>query len=157
VLTLRRDAAEKDAQAEGLRYEAVVRDAIAELKEVHAERAYLAGAVRVAAAVRDVYRRYADLARGGVDTGRTRLPESSRAEALLAQAGYELTLLAEPAGVEDARLRALLALPAAAPLPAPDESPPPPATDVNVDTLVARALAHNQELREAGVETEVAE
>ena len=62
VLSLRGDAADKEAEAEALRYEAAVRDAVAELKDVHAERAYLAQAARVQQALRDVYRRYAELA-----------------------------------------------------------------------------------------------
>jgi outer membrane protein TolC len=157
VLVLRGDAATKEAEAEALRYEAVVRDAVADLKDVCAERAYLAGAGRVQAALRDVYRRYAELARGDVTTGRTRLPEAFRAEALLAQAGYELTLVEEVSRVEDQRLRALLAVPASTPLGEPADAPPPPGLETDLDELARRAVAYNQELREAGVAAEVAE
>jgi outer membrane protein TolC len=157
VLSLRGDAATKEAAAEALRYEASVRDAVADLKDVEAERAYLAGAARVQAALRDVYRRYAELARGDVANARTRLPESFRAEALLAQAGYEVTLVDEVRRVEDQRLRALLALPASTSLGDPADAPPPAGLDADVDALARRALAYNQELREAGVEVEAAE
>jgi outer membrane protein, heavy metal efflux system len=157
VLILRGDAATKEAEGEALRYEAAVRDAVAELKDVEAERAYLASAARVQAALRDVYRRYAELARGGAESGRTRLPESFRAEALLAQSGYELTLLDEVRRVEDQRLRALLALPSAVAVGDPADAPEPAGLDANADELARRALAYNQELREAGVDVEVAQ
>lgn len=156
VLVLRGEAATKEAEAEALRYEAVVRDAVADLKDVHAERAYLVAAAGVQSALLDVYRRYAELARGGAESGRTRLPESFRAEALLAQAGYELTLVEEVRRVEDQRLRALLALPASTPLGAPADAAAIPGLDVDLDELSRRAMAWNQELREAGVESEVA-
>jgi cobalt-zinc-cadmium efflux system outer membrane protein len=157
VLILRGEAATKEAEGEALRYEAAVRDAVAELKDVEAERAYLAAAARVQSALRDVYRRYAEVARGGAESGRTRLPESFRAEALLAQAGYELTLVDEVRRVEDQRLRALLALPAAVALGDPADAPQPAGMDANADELARRALAYNQELREAGVDVEVAQ
>jgi cobalt-zinc-cadmium efflux system outer membrane protein len=157
VLVLRGEAATKEAEAEALRYEAAVRDAVADLKDVEAERAYLVGAARVQAALRDVYRRYAELARGDVSAGRTRLPEAFRAEALLAQAGYELTLVEEVRRVEDQRLRALLALPASTPLGDPADSAAPPGLEVDLDALARRALAYNQELRGAGIEVEIAQ
>lgn len=157
VLLLRGDVATKEAEAEALRYEAAVRDAVAELKDVESERAYLAAAAGVQTALRDVYRRYAELARGGAAQGRTRLPESFRAEALLAQAGYEMTLVDEVRAVEDQRLRALLALPPSLPVGAPADAPPPAGLDANADDLARRALAYNQELREAGVDVETAQ
>ncbi len=157
VIGLRGDAADRATEAEALRYEATVRDAVAELKDVHAERAYLAAAARVQAALRDVYRRYAELARADITTGRTRLPESFRAEALLAQAGYELTLLDELRGVEDQRLRALLALPRDVALGEPADTPPAADLDIDVEALTRRALEHNQELRAAGVDVASAE
>jgi outer membrane protein TolC len=157
VLALKGDEAKKDAEAEALRYEAAVRDAVAELKDAHAERGYLAAATRVQAAVRDVYRRFADVARGGAATGRTRLPESFRADALAAQAEYELKLLEEMRGVEDARLRALLQLPPHLAIGEPSDAAEVPVVDANPDELARRALAYNQELRAAGVMTESAE
>jgi outer membrane protein TolC len=157
VLVLRGEAATKEAEAEALRYEAAVRDAVAELKDVEAERSYLAAAARVQSALRDVYRRYAEVARGGAASGRTRLPESFRAEALLSQAGYELTLVDEVRRVEDQRLRALLALPPAVALGDPADAAPPAGLDADADDLARRALAYNQELREAGVDVETAQ
>jgi outer membrane protein TolC len=154
VLVLRGDAATKEAEAEALRYEATVRDAVTELKDIQAERAYLARTEAVQSAIRDIYRRYADLARGGIGAGRTRLPESFRAEALLAQAGYELTLIAELRTVEDQRLRALLSLPRAVSIAAPDAGPAPMPLDLDVEELSRRALARNQEIRAAGIEAE---
>ena len=157
ILVLRGDVATKEAEAEALRYEAAVRDAVAELKDVQSERAYLASAARVQAALRDVYRRYAELARGGAETGRTRLPEAFRAEALLAQAGYEMTLIDEVRRVEDQRLRALLAVPPSTKVGDPADAAPPAGLDANADDLARRALAYNQELREAGVDVETAQ
>lgn len=157
VLVLRGERATKEAEAEALRYEAAVRDAVADLKDVAAERAYLAGAGRVQAALRDVYRRYAELARGDVSTGRTRLPEAFRAEALLAQAGYELSLVEEVRRVEDQRLRSLLALPPSTPLGDPADPALPAELEVDLDDLARRAIAHNQELREAGVDVEASQ
>ena len=157
VLSLRGDAATKGAEAEALRYEAAVRDAVAALQDVEAERAYLAAASRVQAALRDIYRRYAEVARGDVATGRTRLPESFRAEALLAQAGYDLTLVEEVRRVEDQRLRALLDLPSSTALGDPADAPTPPGLEVDPDALARRAVAYNQELREAGIDVELAE
>jgi outer membrane protein TolC len=109
----------------------------------------------VQSALRDVYRRYAELARGDSASGRTRLPEAFRAEALVAQAGYDVTLIDEVKRVEDQRLRALLALPSTTPLGDPADAPP-PALAVDVDALARRAVEHNQELRAAGVEVEAA-
>jgi outer membrane protein TolC len=154
VLVLRGDAATKEAEVEALRYEATVRDAVTELKDVQAERSYLARTDAVQSAIRDIYRRYADLARGGIGAGRTRLPESFRAEALLAQAGYELTLIAELRTVEDQRLRALLSLPRSVSIAAPDAGPAPMTLDLDVEELSRRALARNQEIRAAGIEAE---
>lgn len=156
VLKLRGAGAVKEAEAEGLRYEAAVRDAVAEAKEIHAERGYLAEAVRVERAIADVYRRYAEVARGGIEPGRTRLPEAFRAEALLAQAGYDVQVLAEQGGVLDQRLRALLDLPADAPVGEPADATDalPLATDT--PALVARAEEHSQELRAAKVDVESA-
>lgn len=157
VLMLRGESATKEAEAEALRYEAAVRDAVADLKDVHAERAYLVAAERVQAALRDVYRRFAELARGDITTGRTRLPEAFRAEALLAQAGYELTLVEEVRAVEDQRLRALLSVPSSTLLGDPADADALPALEVDLNELARRALAYNQELREAGVEVEIAQ
>jgi outer membrane protein TolC len=156
VLSLRGDAATKEAEAEALRYEAAVRDAVADLKDVEAERAYLVGAARVQAALADVYRRYAELARGDAASGRAQLPESFRAEALLAQAKYETTLIDDVRRVEDQRLRALLSLPSTTALGEPADASPPSRIDVDIDALARRAIEHNQELRTAGVEVEVA-
>ncbi len=157
ILVLRGREAEKGAEAEALGYEAAVRDAVAELKDVLAERSYLASAAAVQAAIRDVYRRYAELARADMTTGRTRLPESFRAEALLAQAGYELLLLEEVRAVEDQRLRSLLALPPGTPLGETGDVAPVAPMATKYDDLMARALAYNQELRAAGVEVEIAQ
>jgi outer membrane protein, heavy metal efflux system len=157
MLVLRGEEATKEAEAEALRYDAAVRDAVTDLKDVEAERAYLAAAAGVQAALRDVYRRYAELARGEVTSGRTRLPESFRAEALLAQAGYELTQIEELRRIEDQRLRALLTLPASVTLGDAADSARPAALELDVDGLTRRALAYNQELREAGVDVEMAQ
>ena len=156
VLSLRGSAATKEAEAEALRYEAAVRDAVAMLKDIEAERAYLDGAEGVQSATRDIYRRYAELARADTELGRTRLPEAFRAEALLAQAGYELTVIGEIRDVEDRRLRALLALPPGTPIGRPADAAAVPRLEVDLDALSRRALAYNQELREAGIEVEVA-
>jgi outer membrane protein TolC len=156
VLVLRGAAATRQAEAEAFRYEATVRDAVAELKDVQAERAYLTKAEAVQQAIREIYRRYAELARGGIGSGRTRLPESFRAEALLAQAGYDLIVVAEVRAIEDQRLRSLLALPASAPVAPPGDDEGAAVLDADVDDLARRALAHNQELRAAGVEVESA-
>jgi outer membrane protein TolC len=152
VLVLRGDAATKAAEAEALRYEAAVRDAVAELKDAHAERTYLAEAAKVQAALLDVYRRYAELARGAAGTGRTRLPEAFRAEALLAQAEYELTILSEVRAAEDQRLRSMLAIPRTTRIGDPADAVPSVPFDVDLDRLAARALERNQEVRAAGVE-----
>ncbi|MGH7163029.1 MAG: TolC family protein [Planctomycetota bacterium] len=149
-------AARTEAQAEALRYEAAVRDAVAELKEVHAERAYLAQAAAVQSAIRDIYRRYAELARADMTAGRTRLPESFRAEALLAQAGYDLLVVEELRAVEDQRLRALLALPPGTPIGDPADVGGLLPVAVDDAELAARAESYNQELRAAGVDVETA-
>lgn len=157
TLALRGRGAAKEAEAEGFRYEAAVRDAVTRLKEVHAERAYLAEAIRVEEALRDVYRRYADVARSGTEAGRTRLPESFRAEALLAQADYDLQVIREQRAVEDERLRALLDLPAGTPVGEPADAGLVPAVALDSDALVAQAEVYSQELRAARAETEAAE
>jgi cobalt-zinc-cadmium efflux system outer membrane protein len=157
TLALRGCGAAKEAEAEAIRYEAVVRDGVTRLKEVHAERAYLAEAVRVEEALRDVYRRYAEIARGGTESGRTRLPESFRAEALRAQADYDLEVLREQLAVEDERLRALLDLPPGHGVGLPADAGVVVPTLADTDALVALAEVHSQELRAAHVDTQVAE
>ena len=157
TLLLRGRVAAKEAEAEALRYEAAVRDAVTRLKEVHAERAYLGTAARVERAILDVYRRYAELARAGITQGRTSLPESFRAEALLAQSGYDLQAIEEQRGVEDERMRSLLDLPAGSSLGEPVDAGA--ILPVVGDTAFFARLAeiHSQELRAAHVETEAAE
>lgn len=157
TLALRGRGAAKEAEAEGFRYEAAVRDAVTRLKEAHAERAYLAEAARVEEALRDVYRRYAEVARGGTDAGRTRLPESFRAEALLAQADYDLQVIREQRAVEDERLRALLDLPAGTRVGDPADAGLVLTVALDSDALVAQAEVHSQELRAARAESEAAE
>ncbi len=157
VLRLRGAGAVKEAEAEALRYEAAVRDAVTEAKEIHAERAYLAEASRVTRAIADVYRRYAEVARAGIEPGRTRLPESFRAEALLAQAGYDVQVIDEQRAVEDQRVRALVDLAPDAPVGEPADEGPPLALATETGTLIALAEQHNQELKAARVDVEVAE
>ncbi|MCE9637939.1 MAG: TolC family protein [Planctomycetes bacterium] len=156
MLALRGDAADAATRMAAFRYEATVRDAIAALEDVHAERRYLAGAEAVQTKLEAVYRRYADVARAGMDSGAARLPESFRAEALAAQSSYDLRLLREMRGVEDAKLRALLGVPGSAPVGPPADAPAVRVLDTSNDQLVARAMEWNQDLRGAGVEVEMA-
>ncbi len=157
TIALRGRGAAKEAEAEGFRYEAVVRDAVTRLKESHAERAYLADAARVERAVADVYRRYADVARGGIEPGRTSLPESYRAEALVAQAGYDLQVIEAQRSVEDERLRALLDLPAGTVLGEPEDAGSIAPVMADTNALVRRAYEYSQELHAAHADTEAAE
>jgi outer membrane protein TolC len=156
MLALRGDAADAATRMAAFRYEAAVRDAIAALEDVHAERRYLAGAEAVQSKLAAVYQRYAEVARAGMDSGAARLPESFRAEALAAQATYDLRLLHEMRGVEDAKLRALLGLRGFAPIGPPADAPAVLALETSNDVLVARAMEWNQDLRGAGVEVEMA-
>jgi outer membrane protein TolC len=156
MLALRGEAADAGTKAAALRYEATVRDAVADLHDIHAERRYLAGAEAVQTQLRAIYARYADVARAGMRDGAARLPESFRAEALAAQAEYDVRVIADMRAVEDARLRALLALPPGAPLGPPADAPAVLALDATNDALLARALEWNQELRAMGADVEMA-
>ena len=147
----------KEVEAEAFRYEAVVRDAVADLKEVHAERAYLAAAALVQQAVHDVYQRYAELARADSTTGRTNLAESFRAEALLSQSVYDGQVLEEMKAVEDERLRALLMLPPSVVLGEPADAGAITPVAADPADLARRAEAYNQELHAAGAEAEAAD
>ena len=156
MLSLRGDAADAGTKVAALRYEAAVRDAVATLDDLHAERRYLAAAEAVQARLHATYVRYADVARAGMNDGAARLPESFRADALAAQAEYDLRLLGEMRVVEDAKLRALLALPPGAAIGPPADAAPVLVLDTPTEALVDRALAWNQELRAAGAEVEMA-
>ncbi len=157
VLRLRGQGALMEAQAEAVRYEASVRDAVTQLRDVHAERAYLVEAEQVTQAVLAIYLRLAELARSGEERGRTTLPESFRAEALAGQAGYDLVVVRERRAVEDARLGALLDLPADSVLGAPADAAESYDLRVADADLSSLAERHNQELRVASIDTQVAE
>lgn len=157
VLALRGDAADKGTEAAALRYEATVRDVFADVESVHAERGYLAAAESVQARLRDVFQHYAEIARTAMKDGALRLPEAFRAEALAAQAEYDLGVLRSLRRIQDERLRALLALPPGAAVGPPADVRPVLPLDVSDAALLEQALTWNQELREAGVEVERAE
>lgn len=157
TLALRGRGAAKLAEAEGFRYEATVRDAVTRLKEVHAERAYLAEAGRIQRAVADVYRRYVEVSRGGIESGRTRLPESFRAESLLAQAAYDLLVVEDQRTVEDERLRTLLDVPTEMALGEPVDAYRVAPVEADTQALARRAEEYSQELRTARAESEAAE
>lgn len=156
MLSLRGDAADAAMRAASYRYEAVVRDAVADVVTIHAERRYLTAAIGVQDRLGDVYGRAAVLARSAMKDGTARLPESFRAEALAAQAAYDAGVLREMLAVEDAKLRAILSLPPGARIGAPADADPVLPLDVPQETLTARALEWNQELREMGADAEMA-
>jgi len=154
-IALEGDLAVKEAALARVHYDAALRDAVVEARDAFHELQYLDRAREVVAATREILARYATVAAGDLDTGRTKLPEEFRARALLAQAGYDLTLLEELRRAEEQRLRGLLALPPGTPL-----GPVEPVGLVPVATPLPEVLrlaeARSQELAAAGLELEKA-
>jgi outer membrane protein TolC len=153
TLIARGDIALVEARMERLRYDAALRDAVAEAREAWLEIGYLDRAREALEAQEAVYARYAAAAAGGLATGRTTLPDEVRARSLLAQAGYDRLLTADLRRVEEQRLRSLLDLPREAVLgPAPAAALRPLPT--TLDDVLSRAETRSQEIAMAGLSLE---
>ncbi len=146
--------ADRDARIAYLRYEALVRNVIAEAKERFFELYYIDRARRVTQAIAQLYDRYAAVAAGEARSGQARLQESFRAESQRAQLGYDLILLEEMRQAEAEALRAVLGLAPSDSLGATAEVAEPIPFGGPVGRLQEIARMHNQELQAAGVEVE---
>lgn len=153
-LTLAGKAADQETAVARLRYEAALRDALGEAKEVYFELYYLDRAAPVTEAVGTLYSRYAALAAAGTEVARPQLPETFRAESQRAQVGYDVALLAQQRATEADRLRALLALPPETPLGPTEELADPAALATQLPALQQLAAQYNQDLAAAGLEAE---
>jgi len=147
--------ADKDTQTAYLKYQIAARNAFADAKEAYFELVYIDRAIAVTEAVEKLYSRYAAVAAGGVDAGRTKLPETFRAESQRAQLSYDVILLREMRLTESERLGAIMGLGGAA-IGVTREPPPPGRLSNSLDDLHVVALRNNQELQAAGVELEKA-
>ncbi|MGE3537865.1 MAG: TolC family protein [Candidatus Tectimicrobiota bacterium] len=146
--------ADADAQTAHIRYQAAIRDALAEAKEMYFELYYIDRAQHITAAIKSLYERYAALAAGGKEVGKTKLPETFRAESQRAQLGYDLLLLQEMRATEAQRLRAIMGMQGENDLGPTEDVAMPLPLGTSLQTLAAVAEQHNQELLAAGVEIE---
>jgi outer membrane protein TolC len=126
-----------------------------EAREAFLELAYLDRAREVLEEQERILARYATVAAGDLQAGRTKLPEEIRARSLLAQAGYDRTLVLDLRRVEEQRTRGLLGLPPSAPL-GPAGAPDRRIVTVPFERILALAEARSQELAMAGVALEMA-
>ena len=146
--------ADTEAQAAYLRYQAAIRNALAEAKEMYFELYYIDRAQRITAAIKGLYERYAALAAGGKEVGKTKLPEAFRAESQRAQLGYDLILLHEMRTTEAQRLGAILGLRGDSAIGPTEDVATPVPLGTSLEALAAVAERHNQELLAAGIEVE---
>ncbi len=152
-LELKGRLADREARIAHLRYLAAVRDELVELQEALQEMAYLDRAIELVPRVRELFERYAAFAAGELQSGRTKLPETFRAEAQLAQLDYDLVRLRELRETEAERIRTIAGLPPGTPL-GPAVPPAFRAVELDLEALVTLAQGHNEELRIAGVEVD---
>lgn len=146
--------ADKEAQAAHIRYQAAIRNSLAEAKEMYFELYYIDRAQQITGEIKSLYERYAALAAGGKDVGKTKLPETFRAESQRAQLGYDLVLLKEMRATEAQRLRSAMGLSGNNELgPTQDIAMPVPLGE-SLERLNEIAERHNQELLAAGVDVE---
>ncbi len=146
--------ADTEAQAAYLRYQAAIRNALAEAKEMYFELYYIDRAQRITASIKGLYERYAALAGGGKEVGKTKLPEVFRAESQRAQLGYDLILLHEMRTTEAQRLGAILGLRGDSAIGPTEDVATPVPLGTSLEALAAVAERHNQELLAAGIEVE---
>lgn len=146
--------ADSEARAAYLRYESVVRDAVAETKVAFFELYYIDRAQAVTDEVRKLYDRYAALAAGGEGVAKPKVPETFRAESQRAQLGYDLTMLREMRQAEVEDLRTCCGLPENTEIGRTEDVAEPPVLNLTLDQLAAIAQKHNQELAAAGIEVE---
>jgi cobalt-zinc-cadmium efflux system outer membrane protein len=149
--------ADKEAEAAQLRYEAALRNALANAKERYFELYYIDRAQSVTAEIEKLYSRYAALAVGGKAPGAPKLPETFRAESQRAQLAYDLVLLREMRAAQEERLRAIVGANPEVIVGVTAEVIDPNPISATAADLQALAAAHNQELAAAGIEVERAE
>ena len=154
-IALKGDLALQEAEMERLRYDMALRDAVVEVREAFLELAYLDRAREVLEEQERILARYATVAAGDLEIGRTKLPEEFRARSLLAQAGYDRQLVLDLRRVEEQRIRGLLRLPSAASL-GPAEAPDRRTVGIPFDQVLALAESRSQELAMAGVALQMA-
>jgi outer membrane protein TolC len=141
------------ARRERVAFERVVRDVLVEVVHVAHELIYIDAATDVTRRIAPLLERYA--AAAAADAAGTPLSEHFRAETQRAQLENDRVLLAELRAVEAERLRALLDLPAGAPIGS-LRAGAVPDIDASFEELLAIARRHNQEIKEAGVSVEAA-
>lgn len=168
-LLIEGDRADRQAAAAALQYDRAVRDAIAESKMAYFDLYYIDRAQAVTAALAELYARYAALAAGDAapqpapmpgdppPAPTPRLPELFRAQSQLAQARYDLALLAEMRAAQAQKLLAALGQPPETAVGLTEDLPPPPALGVTLPELRAQAAAANQELAILQLEKERAD
>ncbi len=154
-IALQGDLALREAEMARLAYDMALRDAAAEARQALLELAYIDRAQEAVAATAEILARYATVAAGELAAGRTSLPEEIRARTLLAQSGYDRTLLEDLRRAEEQRIRGLLRLPPGAAVgpAAPVDFRP---VAARLDDLYRLAEARSQELAMARVRLDMA-
>ena len=149
--------ADKGAQAAYLRYQAVLRNVLADAKESYFELYYVDRAQAISAEIEKLYERYAALGAGGKEIAKPKLPEMFRAESQRAQLGYDIILLKEMREAEAQRLRGIMGLNEKIEIGHLQDVSDPVPLGVDIEKLEEVAKAHNQELAAAGIEVEKAQ
>ena len=146
--------ADKDAQTAYLRYQATVRNALTETKEMYFELYYIDRAKNITGEIKNLYERYAALGAGGTEVANPKLPEQFRAESQKTQLSYDLILLEEMREAECARLRAMLGMNSIHLIGPTEDVAEPADMRESLENLQEIAERYNQELAAAGVEVE---
>lgn len=148
--------ADKEAQAAHIRYQAAIRNSLAEAKEMFFELYYIDRAQQITGEIKTLYDRYAALAAGGKDVGKTKLPEMFRAESQRAQLANDIILLTEMRVTESQRLRSIMGMNGNSELGSTEDVALPAPLGESLEHLNEIAERHNQELQAAGVDVEKA-
>lgn len=146
--------ANREAEIARLKYDAALRDALSEVKELYFELYYIDRAQKVTEEIKKLYDRYAALAVGGEGVAAPKLPETFRAESQRAQLSYDLVQLKEIRAATVEQLRSALAAPADTAIGPTDDVADPVEMGEGVEALQQIAQQRNQELAAAGVEVE---
>jgi outer membrane protein TolC len=146
--------ADRDTRIAYLRYEAEVRNALADAKEKFFELYYIDRAIEFTGTVSEIYNRHLALA-GSARQGSS--PAMFRAESQRAQLDYDIVLLKEMRMAEEVSLRGILGLDHTRPLARTADVGDPAPLGEEIERIQELAVLHNQELLAAGITLERAQ
>lgn len=152
-LWARGKVAEKEADIARMKYEAMARDLIVEVKNAFYELYYLNQAMAITEKIEGTFRNHALLAYGELNQGRTQLGEGFRAESQAAQLAYDRQLLLEQRAATAERLRTALNLPPGTAIGPVREAQVYPVEE-KVEPLFERAERYAQALKVRGLEAQ---